>query len=321
MKTFIRAGFIIGLLLCALLQARPEWAQEHPTHSSMIRFGLSSAVMESDINPNDALAAAKIWAELLGKKTGLYANAEARIYRDAPSLSAAVKSGDADIIALGTDEYLEVEKSLPAIPAFTYVVSGQIETQYLILVRNDSGINTLADLRNKRITMLKGGRSSMMPLWLDVLLYDNKLPDKESFFRELKQVPKINQAILPIFFKQMDAGVAMRSAFDTAVTLNPQIGKQLKVLAASPKLVMLVACIRSSMPAAERQQYIKAILRLHELPDGLQGFQLFKMDRLIPWDPSYANSVRELLRKRKLAQSAGVLQARSDYQAESGIQR
>jgi phosphonate transport system substrate-binding protein len=318
MKTCIRASLILGVLIWAILQVRTEFAQERRSQS-FVRFGLSASIIEPDVNPNDALAAAKVWAELLGKGSGLWANSDARIYPDGAGIVAAVNSGETDIVALGTDEFVEVEKNLKAVPAFTYMLSNQVASQYLILVRNDSGIKTLEDLRNKRITMPKGGRASMVPLWLDVLLYENHLPEKESFFKEVKQVQKPNQAILPIFFKQMDAGIAIRSGYETAVALNPQIGQQLKVLAASPKLVMMVTCIRSTLSADQRQLYINQALKLHETPNGLQGFHLFKLDRLVVWDPSYTNNVRELLRKRKLAQSASHMQA--DGRIEAGAQR
>jgi ABC-type phosphate/phosphonate transport system substrate-binding protein len=320
MNALCRISLIVGMLVWVILQARPEWAQSRSSQS-VVRFGLSATVVESDVNPNDALAAAKVWADLLGNGTGLWTSAEARIYPDAGSLAAAVNNGDADVVALGTDEYLEIEKNFRAIPSFTYVMAGEVEIQYLILVRNDSGIKTLGDLRNRRIAIPKGGRSSMVPLWIDGLLYDNNLPEKEVFFKELKQVQKTNQAILPIFFKQMDAGIAIKSTYETAVALNPQIGRQLRVLTASPKLVMLVTCIRSTLSTQQRQQYVKQALKLHESPGGLQGFHLFKMDRLVAWDPAYANNVRELLRKKKLAQSASAMHAHPNDHAEAGVQK
>ncbi len=319
MNARIRAVLILGLLLWSILQASPQWAQNRQV-TSKVRFGLAASVIESDVNPNDALAAAKVWADLLGKGTGLWNSAEARIFPDPASLLAAVNSGEADIVAIATNEFLEIEKSLQAVPSFTFVLQGQVESQFLILVRNDSAIRSVADLRNKRIALPKGGRSTMMPLWLDVLLDENNLAEKESFFREMKQTQKPSQAILPIFFKQMDAGIALSSTYETAVALNPQIGQQLRVLAASPKLVAQVTCIRSTISAEIRQIYLNQALKLHESPSGLQGFHLFKLDRLLPWNPSYANNVRELMRKRKTAKSVSS-NPRSDLRAEAGMPR
>jgi phosphonate transport system substrate-binding protein len=316
MKTIIRAGTTFAFLLWITLQASPLWTQNRHSNTP-IQFGLTSSVIESDVNPNDALAAAKVWADLLGKGTGLFNSADARIFADAASALTAINSREADIIAMATSEYLDIEKNLQAVPSLTWVISGQVESQFLMLVRNDSGIQTIADLRNKRIAFPKGGRSTLIPLWLDVLLYENNLGEKESFFREIKQVQKTSQAILPIFFKQMDVGLIAASTYETAVALNPQIGRQLKVLATSPKLVTQVTCLPSTWSLEKRRAYIQAAQKLHETPGGLQGFQLFKLDRLVPWEPTYANNVRELMRKKKLAQSASTIAARSSLTAEA----
>jgi ABC-type phosphate/phosphonate transport system substrate-binding protein len=288
---------------------------------SKIRFGITASVIEADVNPNDALAATRVWADLMGKGTGLWNKSDARIFPDTASVVAAVNAGEADVVALGTQEYLEVEHVLHAIPSFTYVLAGQTDSQYLVLVRNDSGIKTLSDLRNRRLAIPKGGRNTMLPMWLDVLLFENNLGDKDTFFREIKEVQKPSQAILPIFFKQMEAGIVIKSSYETAVALNPQIGQQLKVLAASPKFVMMVTCMRSTLSAEQRDTYTRQALRLHETPSGLQAFNIFKLDRLVIWDPSYANNVRELLRKRNLARTSSGLLANTEPRGEARAQK
>jgi len=320
MSAFSRTSTILVTLLFAYLPARVDLAQNRATESK-VRFGITTSVIEADVNPNDALAATKVWADLMGKGTGLWNKSDARIFPDTASVVSAVNNGEADIVALGTQEYLEVENTLHAIPAFTYVLAGQTDSQYLILVRNDSGIKTLSDLRNRRLAIPKGGRNTMLPIWLDVLLYENNLGVKETFFREIKEVQKPSQAILPVFFKQLEAGIVIKSSYDTAVALNPQIGQQLKVLAASPSFVMMVTCMRSTLSAEQRDMYIRQALRLHETPSGLQAFNIFKLDRIVVWDPSYANNVRELLRKRKLARTASGLQTHADARSEPGTQR
>jgi ABC-type phosphate/phosphonate transport system substrate-binding protein len=302
--TNLREGLAITLAWM-LLFVSLAWSGDAkgPVAETSIRFGITTGVLEADVNQDDALAATKVWAAALGAGTGTWTKSDARIFHDLPSLVASVKNAEMDVIALSTKEYLEVEGSLRAEPAFTYVQSGQVELEYVILARHDSGLKTPADLRGKRIATVKGGRNSIMPLWLDVLLSDNGLPAKESFFREIKETVKASQAILPVFFKQIEAGVVTKSAFDTAVTLNPQIGQQIKVLAASPRLVPMVTCLRVSLPAEQKAIYLREALRLHENPNGLQTFNIFKLERLVRWEPRYLNTVKELISKQKLSRS------------------
>jgi len=314
MRAIEKVQVVVFLFVIATSHVCSSTAQT-PSAASILRFGLTSSVIEGDVNPDDAMAATKTWVSTIGKGTGLWNNSDGRIYKDAASTLAAVNRGESDLTAMGTQEYLEVEDSLQAVPSLTYVQGGQVETQYLLLVRNDSGIKTVADLRGKRIALPRSGRNTMAPLWLDVLLYENKLGKKESFFKEVRQVQKPSQAILPVFFSQIDAGIAISSAYATAVELNPQIGQQIRMLSASPKLVMAVVCIRSTLPAGQRERFVKEALKLHEKPAGLQTFNIFKIDRLVAWDSSYFSSVRDLMKKYNLATQP---QAHATHIAETG---
>jgi ABC-type phosphate/phosphonate transport system substrate-binding protein len=261
---------LIAILAIASALARIAWAAEQnvPVEGSVVRFAITPGVLEADVNPDDALVAARIWSASLGTAAGIWAKSDARIFHDLSSLVASVKSGDVDILSLSTKEYLEIENTLRAEPMLTNVQSGQVELEYIILARQDSGIKTPADLRGKRITLPKGGRNSMMPLWLDAFLVDNGLPVKETFFKEIREVAKTSQVVLPIFFGQVDVGVVIRTAFDTAVTLNPQIGQQLRIIAISPRLVPMVTCFRTTLQAERKALYFNQAPNCMTLPAG-----------------------------------------------------
>jgi ABC-type phosphate/phosphonate transport system substrate-binding protein len=302
--------FAIFAFGCAWILAVWCPAQNKTTNDSFVRFAISTGVLEADVNPDDALAAAKIWAATLGESLGSWMQSDARIFHDISGLAAAVKKGEVDILAVSTEEYLSIEDGLHAEPMFTYLQAGQIELEYIIIARQDGGFKTPGDLRGKKISITKGGRSSMAPLWLDALLFDEKLPAKESFFREIKEVSKASQAILPVFFKQNDAGIVTKSAFDAAVTLNPQIGQQVKIIATSPKLVPMVTCFSTFIRPERRKLFLEQALKLHESPKGLQNFTVFKIERLVLWEPRYFDATRDLIKKRKLATSTRQAQAR-----------
>jgi phosphonate transport system substrate-binding protein len=289
---------ILVLILSVLCPAQNKTAND-----SFVRFAISTGVLEADVNPDDALAAAKIWAATLGETLGSWMQSDARIYHDISALAAAVKKGEVDILAVSTEEYLSIGDGLRAEPVFTYLQSGQIELEYIIIARQDQGFKTPGDLRGKKVSITKGGRSSMAQLWLDALLFDEKLPPKESFFREIKEVPKASQAILPVFFKQNAAGIVTKSAFEAAVTLNPQIGQQVKIIATSPKLVPMVTCFSTLIRPERRQLFLEQAFKLHESPKGLQNFTVFKIDRLVPWEPRYFDKTRDLMKKQRLASS------------------
>jgi ABC-type phosphate/phosphonate transport system substrate-binding protein len=303
-------GFSIFAFGFALILAAWCPAQNKTADDSVVHFAISTGVLEADINPDDALAAAKIWASALGTSTGSWTQSDAKIYRDLPSVIAAVRNGEREIIALSTEEYLSIEGSLRAEPAFTYVQSGQVELEYIIIAHQNSGFKTPVDLRGKKIVIAKGGRNSMVPLWLDALLFDGGLSAKETYFREIKEVAKASQVILPVFFKQIDAGIVTKSAFDAAVALNPQMGRQLITVAKSQKLVPMVTCFSTLISPERRKALLEQALKLHENPKGLQSINFFKLERLVQWEPRYLDAMKDLLRKRKLAASTRQAQVR-----------
>jgi ABC-type phosphate/phosphonate transport system substrate-binding protein len=307
-------------IFLASLQSFQALAQNQ-AQGSTVRFGLPTSCIEADVNQADAIAATKVWAEAMGRGSKLWETADVLLLPDNASLIASVKRGAIDIFTVSTQDYLQSENELDASPYLAYMQGGQVDNQYVILVRQDSEIKTISDLRGKRLALPRGGRYKVAPLWLDVLLGENGIREKDSFFKEIKEVQKSNQAILPIFFKQIEAGIAIKSVYDTAVTLNPQIGQQLKILTASPKIVMQVICMRNSLPKDRIEQYIKQGLKLHEVPAGLQTLNVTKIDKLVAWAPSYFDNMRELLKKQKMLKSAQQAQLPSTMAAENAKTR
>lgn len=306
MKRFENPGskIIAAVLLCGIMIGAHGsvvgWGALAPdSPKSVFRVALSASIIEGDVNANDALAAVTVWARSLGNATGLYRDSVATLYNDLKTLKKDIDNKEIDFAALGTLEYIEAEKELRVEPSLAYVQSGQLELEYLVIVRGDGPFSTLSSLRGGRIAIPRGGRHVLAPIWVDVMLMEHGFPGRESFFRETRDVQRATQAILPVFFRQIEAAVITRSAFETATTLNPQIGQSLKVLASSPGFVPLVMCTRTSWEAPEKKSYVEHALRLHETPVGLQTFHVFKVDRLVPWQPHFADSARELLRKHK----------------------
>jgi ABC-type phosphate/phosphonate transport system substrate-binding protein len=286
-----------------------------------IHFALSASVIEPDVNSDDAIAATKVWAASIGKGIGAWTKADAAIFHDIKSLARSINNNELDIVSVGANEYVELEGNLNAEPALVYVHSGRVEVEYVIIVHKESAVKNLADLRGKRLTVIKGGRNSLVPLWLDSLMMDNRLPAKESFLQEIKEATKISQVVLPVFFKQIDAGVILKSALETAVILNPQIGKQVGIIATSPLLVPQVTCFRKNISPETKALYMSRALDLHRAPYGLQTFNVFKLDKILPFEPRYLDNVRDLVKKRKVVGSGSQVQIRAQASASERKQQ
>lgn len=112
--------------------------------------------------------------------------------------------------------------------------------------------------------------------------------------------------MLPVFFGQADACLLSSYSYQLMVELNPQIGKELTVLAMSPPLVHAIIAFDRRFDAEQRNKVYQAMLSLQESPKGQQVLSLFGLERLIPGTPAELTASLALLEKHdRLASRRG----------------
>jgi ABC-type phosphate/phosphonate transport system substrate-binding protein len=294
--TFARGLGVVMVLFLVVASQQGPFAVEQPETERAMRYGFTAAVI-GDANPQDVLAASLIWSRGVVAQTGFWTTVEANIFQDSTEAVASVNAGKIDLLALSTLEYLGVERTLQAEPGLVIQQSNETMTESVLLVRND--VTSLADLAGKRLAINLQSRDwDLSTVWLDVLLMEAGMPDRQKAFSAIKIVPKRSQAALALFFRQVDAAIETRSAFETAVELNPQLGKELKILATSPPFLSALICIRNSMGRDLRQRYIEKATRLHELPQFRQTFIVMRVTRISEWDPRFLDTARAMVGRR-----------------------
>ena len=130
------------------------------------------------------------------------------------------------------------------------VINGRSTEEYVLLVHRDGPIKEIGDLQGRSLVWIDNPRACLAPIWLDTLLAQQGLGPADQFFGKMTPTKKTSQAVLPVFFRQADVCLTMRSGFQTAAELNPQVGRQLRVLATSPELVNQIFCYRPDYPAS-----------------------------------------------------------------------
>jgi ABC-type phosphate/phosphonate transport system substrate-binding protein len=105
-------------------------------------------------------------------------------------------------------------------------------------------------------------------LWLDVLLMKAAARGPDSFFSQVRELPKVSQTIMGVFFRQADAAIVTRAGLDTSRQLNPQMETQLTVVAESGNLSDSVTCLIPATPEKFRNSLYRAIMDLNESKAG-----------------------------------------------------
>ncbi len=268
---------------------------------SQFRIGFSTSVF-GEVNENDAIAAVRVRAQVIVRDRGIPADPHPVIFRNVAEISVALEKRKVDCINLTTSEYVSIREQVSQDSIVAGVISDSITEEYLLIAHRQSGIESLKELRGLTLGMLQSSSACLAPAWLDTLLAKEKLGRADDFFKHVFPAANVGKAVLPVFFRRMDACVATRKGFGTMVELNAQTGRQIEIVAASPPFVPTVFCFRKDCDSPLRNRVMGEIKRWHLSPPGRQIVTIFQTDRLEEHPVDCLDSALELLAQyRKLS--------------------
>ena len=285
---------LLGLFLCCI----PAEAESPADSGMVVRIAISTRTM-GNANRSDVLAATRAWMATVARDKHLNIQPEAQFYDSAEGIIDALRKGGADVISVATDDFFRIEKVVPLVGAFSNVIQNRITEEYVIVVHRDRGVKDLRELRGGSIIILNEGRALLSPLWLDSELLHRKLPLTQGFFGKVTYAKNPALAILPVFFKQAGAAVVTRANLDTAAELNPQLRKQLVVLASSPPIVPMVGAYRANDSAKAIDIYRREGLTLGGFPAGRTLLTLFQVDDVVEIKDGDLSGTRSFLREHE----------------------
>ena len=242
----------------------------------------------------DAIALTKIFTEKVKKQNGIEDEAEIVICKNDEELIDATKT-NFDFVLSTTVALVRLLKIGNVKPVLVNQTQGSYGFVYYLVTRKDKNINHLSDLKNRKLNILARSDGQTPSLWLEKILRDNKLPVKNKFFEEITFDYKPINILLPVFFNKLDAAVITKESFDVMCELNPNIKKDLNILATSKTLLFGVLSFDTKSKNKEREKFIYDILTtMHNDADGRQFLSLFSLDKIIPYKEEYLTKFMEL---------------------------
>jgi len=163
-----------------------------------------------------------------------------------------------------------------------------------IIVRVDSPIQTMEDLRGKRISFLP---PSAMPghLMPKAFLLDNGLAAGEDY--TIVEVVNMNLSINAVVAGDVDAGAAGVVAFET---LPDETKPQLRILAETPPQPPVVIAVRGDLDPALQEEIAAALLALNDSEEGLAVLAPIGWKALIRVSDADYDVTREFAKKLNL---------------------
>ena len=277
------------LLLCSMVFPTRSHAEED-FHFSLGYTG--SAYLET--TNKDIKAAVSVLIQKIAWKS--FGKSEAQYYDNISEMSAALKSGKIQVMCGSPEEFMKLRALSPLDPILITSSGSGYETELLLLVRKDSGIRSLLDLKNKSIVMPARNTSvdNMFQVWIETLLMRAGYSRIETFFSSLKENRSTSRGIMTVFFQQADACVVTRQLFNLASELNPQIGRELVPIARINKLTQGIISINRGLPDNLRERIKQSFLDVTESPEGKQLLILFQISKMIPFRPEYLAATEAL---------------------------
>jgi ABC-type phosphate/phosphonate transport system substrate-binding protein len=240
-----------------------------------LRIGVSAETLAGS-NLNDARAAYKVWGQELKKALGLSGTELLPdVFIPSDHLVQMIRNSEIDCFVLTAWEYAKVVDFVDMNWMLVEdVVADGVE--YILVVHNASPYQRLDDLRNSTFVMHHHRDTVLLRAWIALQLSKVPVDRLDSFFLAEHSPVSLTQVVLPVFFRHIDVAGLTRSAFNTAVELNPQLGKDLRVLASSPKVIPTAFFFRRGCRPQDLEQLKNALVKLKALPSGQQVLELYQ---------------------------------------------
>jgi phosphonate transport system substrate-binding protein len=248
--------------------------------ASPLRVAFSPSVV-GQINHNDAKASMIAWGKsILASGEYGYAGIEPIILERSGRLLDLLQAAEIDAAVVQTNEYVTRPATLTLESVYVGLQNGKTTLQYVLLVHQASSITSLAGLKGRSLALHTSTATSLAGPWLDLLFHEAGLGLTEAVFSKIEFPDKASRAVMRVFFRQADAVLVTRTAFETMHELNPQLRKDLRVLASSPELITSFLILRPGFIDTVGQNFERALLNVHETVAGRQAMTVFLTEKL-----------------------------------------
>ena len=283
----------------------PALALSQPPAASRLqaRLLVSRELIGKTINENDARASLVVWAGILAKARDLEIQPDQIRLVRWRELEESVRAGHLDALGLTVREYSRLRP---------YLWPGQVlvderdmkKASYQVVVHGASGISSLADLKGKSMVVWDSTKMALASEWLAALLAEGRLGTPEQLLGRISWSAKVSGgAVLPVFFRQLDACLVSAQAMETLYELNPQLRQKLRVLAVSPPLVVNLFAFHKDLPQSTRERLIATLAEAHHSAAGRQALTLFQGESLVSVPPAVMDAALELLQRSERVRS------------------
>jgi ABC-type phosphate/phosphonate transport system substrate-binding protein len=258
-----------------------------------LRVAISETLL-GDVNLSDARAAMVVWVKRIEQDLKMNLEMDASVFESSDGLEAKLRAGRLDTVAMNILEYRRMREWLDQKEVTIGMHRGKL--QYLILVRADSGIEKLSQLKGSRFILMSNPATCIAPGWLTTLIgAADPQGSPGKFFGTLSRESNATRVMLPVFFGKADGCLTTAHSYATMCELNPQVEKRMRRLETSPELVTALYAFRKDWDRELRRQLNQTLVNFQANPSTRQLLAMFQSEGLMVRDPSCLNSALQII--------------------------
>lgn len=284
-------------------EAATEEAQPTEEATEMPTFDFSNVGTEEEPiimsfvpsgDTQEIIAGGEAIAKMITEKTDLVVKAV--VGTDFAAVREAMGTGKAHIGWLNTFNYVLAHEKYGVDVALVTVRFGTTSYKGQIIVRADSGIKTVADLKGKSMCWVDVNSTSGYIIPRIMLKAEGLDPDKD--FTKTVEAGSHNNVVTAVYKGDCDAGATYSDARGTIEKDYPDVKEKVIVLATTSDIPNDNVAFVKDFPAEKREAVVKALLDLAATEEGRKALNtVYQIAGLEETDDSFYDVFRADLSK------------------------
>jgi phosphonate transport system substrate-binding protein len=268
---------IVAFLTTCLLLCNSAYADEIQQKEARINMGFYLSSISEVANRSDIEISLNFWAKDLfeieaRKQNFAISSSSAVLFDRIEDMKKEFELGKLDLIVappLLISRYFKREELSDG---FVGMLEGKKPEGLLLIARTDRNINSVKDLYNKRLLIIKN--DELADIFIDTLVLKELHQSYKNIGLSIQRQQKSNRIVLDVFFNKADAGVIYSSSYDIMTELNPDIKNKTTILAEYPIKSKNFSYFRKDYPLID--QLTKAAMAFPDNPRARQILEVFK---------------------------------------------
>ena len=286
----------ITLLISFLLES---FAQSEKVDAVKDFYLIFSNSFFGNVSEQDARASLLVWSQHYidgwveyngtGMTTKIFFTDELSSVRDI------IKENIPSLITIDCPTYFKEGLDRNYRPIFVGTADSIALVELLLIVRNDSQINYLTDLKNKKISLLDGVVSEINNVWFTTNVIKECGTNPENYFSSVTKEIQPSKALLNVYFKVSDACIITRMDYDIVCELNPQLKRETEIIRTSEKYLPAVSILANNQDPRFESFIRSFAVDLTKKPYSEQVMKIFKINGITNFKDEFLTNIKNLM--------------------------